>query len=343
MSNAVYPEPELIKPVDLCDSKGNLNTAAVGWSRRPLHNCNLKGHWPRKKRWNYWAIVSPTHLFSITLSNVDYMGLPFVYILDFNTKEFAEKTLLIPFGSGCELSPDVNADVVYKNPAMPIEMIHNEKGIRIKVACPDLEGKPLQADFQVYIPEGHETLNVVIPWSDKQFQFTSKQNTLPVEGRVDWGDDVIEFNRDDSFACLDLGRGIWPYACFWNWSSFSTRLTDGRTVGVNLGGGWTDGTGMNENGLCINGKLIKLSEDLAFDYDKADFMAPWTIKTTATDRVDLTFTPFFERVAKTDVLVIYSEVHQMIGKFKGTLKTDEGETIQIDGAIGWAEDHNARW
>jgi hypothetical protein len=95
--------------------------------------------------------------------------------------------------------------------------------------------------------------------------------------------------------------------------------------------------------LCIDGKLIKLSEDMAFEYDTDDFMAPWHLKTTATDRVDLVFTPFFERVAKTDALVIRSEVHQMIGKFKGTLKTDEGESIQIDGAIGWAEDHNARW
>ena len=100
MSKTVYTEPELTAPVDLCDSDGNLNPAAIGWSRNPLHNCNLKGHWPRKKRWNYWAIVSPTHLFSITLSNVDYLGLPFVYILDFKTKDFAEKTLLIPFGFG---------------------------------------------------------------------------------------------------------------------------------------------------------------------------------------------------------------------------------------------------
>jgi hypothetical protein len=72
-------------------------------------------------------------------------------------------------------------------------------------------------------------------------------------------------------------------------------------------------------------------------------MAPWRLKTTVSDRVNLQFEPFFERVAKTDALVISSEVHQMIGRFHGTLKTDAGETLQIDDAIGWAEDHNARW
>jgi hypothetical protein len=338
-----YQEPELTQPVDLCDSRGNLNPAAVGWSRRPLHRCNLKGHWPRKKRWNYWAIVSPTHLFSVTLSDVDYLGLPFIYLLDFNTKAFTEKTLLKPFAAGVDLPPVVDADVVYNDPAMPIVMLQNERGVQLKVSCPDFEGKPLQVDLQVEYPENHESLNVVIPWSEKRFQFTSKQNTLPARGVIEWGEERIIFDQSDTFACLDFGRGIWPFECFWNWSSFSTRLEDGRTVGVNLGAGWTDGTGMNENGLCIDGKLIKLSEDMVFDYDTSDFMAPWHLSTSVTGRVDLTFTPFFERVAKTDALVIRSEVHQLIGRFSGTLKTDAGETIRIEDAIGWAEDHNARW
>jgi hypothetical protein len=340
---SLYHEPELTQPVNLCDPRGNLNPAAVGWSRHPLHLCNLKGHWPRKKRWNYWAIVSPTHLFSITLSNVDYLGLPFIYLLDFKTKTFTEKTLLKPFGTGCNLPPQVDGDVVYQDPAMPISMLTTDTGTRLTVGCPDFGGKPLKADFLVHRPTGHETLNVVIPWSAKRFQFTSKQNTLPTQGALHWGDETIDFNSEDTYACLDLGRGIWPFACFWNWSSFSTRLADGRTVGVNLGAGWTDGTGMNENALCVDGKLTKISEDLSFDYDADDFMAPWHVHTTVTDRVDLEFAPFYERVAKTDALVIRSEVHQMIGHFKGTLKPDHGGTIHIKDAVGWAEDHHARW
>jgi len=239
--NENLQEPELTGPVDLCDSRGNLNPAAIGWSRHPLHNCNLQRHWPRKKRWNYWCVVSPTHLFSVTLSDVDYLGLPFIYLLDFSTKQFAEKTLLKPFGAGCDLPPQVNADVVYDDPAMPISMLQNNSGVQIKVGCPDFEGRPLKVDLQVHYPQDHETLNVVIPWSNNRFQFTSKQNTLPAEGVIQWGDDLIEFNRVDTFACLDFGRGVWPFECFWNWSNFSTRLADGRTVGVNLGAGWTDG------------------------------------------------------------------------------------------------------
>ena len=340
---ALYHEPELTQPVNLCDPRGNLNPAAIGWSRHPLHHCNLKGHWPRKKRWNYWAVVSPTHLFSVTLSNIDYLGLPFIYLLDFETKTFTEKTLLKPCGAGCHLPSHADSDVAFQDPAMPISMLTTDTGTHLSIGCPDFGGKPLKADFLVHRLAGHETLNVVIPWSTKRFQFTSKQNTLPTEGTLQWGDETIHFNPEDTFACLDLGRGIWPFACFWNWSSFSSRLPDGRTVGVNLGAGWTDGTGMNENALCVDGKLTKISEDMAFDYDTENFMAPWQLHTTVTDRVDLKFTPFYERVAKTDALVIRSEVHQMIGHFKGTLKPDQGELIHIEDAIGWAEDHHARW
>jgi hypothetical protein len=341
--HSTYHEPELTEPVHLCDRNGNLNSASVGWSRHPVHYCNLKGHWPRKKRWNYWAIVSPTHLFSVTLSNIDYMGLPFIYYLNFDSREFVEKTLLKPFGAGCHLPPAVDGNVIYDRPDMPIKMIRSDQGTHLTITCPDFGGKPLQAEFLVHRPDGHESLNVVIPWSEKRFQFTSKQNTLPTQGTLVWGDETITFNPENTFASLDLGRGIWPFSSFWNWSSFSSRLPDGRAVGINLGAGWTDGTGMNENALCVAGRLTKLSEDITFAYDSQNCMAPWHLHTSATDRVDLTFTPFYERIAKTDALLIRSEVHQMIGHFRGTLKPDQGDTLQIDGAIGWAEDHHASW
>jgi hypothetical protein len=60
-------------------------------------------------------------------------------------------------------------------------------------------------------------------------------------------------------------------------------------------------------------------------------------------RLDLVFTPFLERVAKTDLKVLRSEVHQMFGRYNGTLVSDSGEKIEIKDAIGWAEEHNAKW
>jgi hypothetical protein len=65
--------------------------------------------------------------------------------------------------------------------------------------------------------------------------------------------------------------------------------------------------------------------------------------TSDDNRLQLTFTPFLDRPAKTDVKLLYSEVHQMFGKYSGKLITDEGKLIEIKDLIGFAEEHHARW
>jgi hypothetical protein len=96
------------------------------------------------------------------------------------------------------------------------------------------------------------------------FQFTSKQNTLPVEGVLRIGNKKYEMNPQECHAVLDFGRGIWPYKTYWNWGVV-TGVVDGISVGVNMGAKWTTGTLANENGICYNGKLYKIMEDLELD------------------------------------------------------------------------------
>jgi hypothetical protein len=335
------PEKELTEPVNLCDENGRFHAAAVGWSRNPLHTCNLSGRWPRKKRWNYWAITSETHLFSVTVSNVDYVGLVFVYVADFANDMFNEMTLIVPFGRGCDLPDIVNADVVFAREGLHVKMLQTSIGVDLAVDIADFEGPPLSAKFTITTPPDHDTLNVVVPWDEKTFQFTSKQNTLPAEGSVHFGDETIQFSGEQSFACLDYGRGIWPRDCVWNWGSAS-GVQNGRSLGLNLGGQWTDRTGMTENGICVNGNLTKISEDLHWQYDKSNFMKSWRISASS-GSIDLTFTPFMERVAASNLWLVKSEVHQLFGTYNGTVQTAEGETIAIENLIGWAEDHVAKW
>jgi hypothetical protein len=200
----------------------------------------------------------------------------------------------------------------------------------------------LTADIVIRRPPGHETLNVVIPWSDEQFQFTSKQNTLPASGYVQLGDERYEF-ASPSFGCLDYGRGVWPGHTIWNWGSAS-GVQHGRTVGLNLGGQWTDATGMTENGLCVDGRLTKISEDLIFEYDRADMMKPWTVRTAVTDRIDLRFEPEFERASESGRRDSYfTSAHQMFGTYSGRITPDNGGSLELSGLFGWIEEHEARW
>src|SRR3970282_1775300 len=102
--------------------------------------------------------------------------------------------------------------------------------------------------------------------------------------------------RAPSYGCLDYGRGVWPEHTIWNWGSAS-GMQQGHLVGLNLGGKWTDGTGMTENGICVDGRLTKISEALIFEYDRAALIQPWRVRSAATDHIDLRFTPEFERVS----------------------------------------------
>ena len=340
MTTLSHREPELLTPVKLCMPDGHLNREAVGWSRHPMHECNLPASLARKKKWNYWAVNSDRLLFSATIADVDILQLGSAYIYERGTHRHLSKSVVRP--AGTIVMPETTAgDMVIEHPAMTVALTDEGTGTRIRVEAADFGGMPLRADILVERPAGHETMNVVIPWSDEQFQFTSKQNTLPASGFVELGSERLEFTPP-SFGCLDYGRGVWPEETAWNWGAAS-GVQDGRLVGLNLGGTWTDGTGMTENAICVDGRLTKISEDLRFDYDRGARMKTWRVRTATTDRIDLAFEPEFERIDESGNDERYMRVHQMFGTYSGHITPDESEPIELRGLFGWVEDQEARW
>ncbi|WP_419893083.1 DUF2804 domain-containing protein [Oceanobacillus kimchii] len=333
---------EIKKPVRLCVD-GRLNDRSLGWAKHPLVQCNVTGSYPRKKKWNYWCVTSPEVLFSATISHIDYAAVMFVYILDLTTKEFYEKTSLIPFGKGVHMPEGVRESLHYDGKDMRIHFDELDESTMLTISIYDFGGgKGLNADIKLSRPDKYESLNVVVPWTQKRFQFTSKQPAIPASGKITWGDKIYSMQSDRAFGCLDFGRGVWKYASNWNWGSAS-GVIDGQRIGLNFGGQWTDKTGQNENGFVINDRLHKIHDDINWDYDNNDYHKPWRLTTIGSDRVNLQFMPIFERIAETKAVIIKSSVHQLIGHYQGTIKTDDGKTIKIDSLLGWAEDHKAKW
>ncbi|MFE0007148.1 DUF2804 domain-containing protein, partial [Streptomyces erythrochromogenes] len=217
--------------------------------------------------------------------------------------------------------------------------------------APALGGAPPRApglaDLPPRVPDGHETLSVVVPWSDRRFQYTSKHTARPASGTVTVGDDVLPFG-DGAWAVLDHGRGRWPRRVRWNWGAASGR-TGGHTVGIQLGGQWTRGTGSTENALCVDGRLTKIGRELVWDFAPDDPLAPWTVHDGRDGQdgqdalVDLRFTPFHVRRVRTDVGLIGSRTDQCFGHYAGTVRDEGGRRIAVDGLLGWAENVRMRW
>lgn len=332
-------ERELFGPVDLCEGR-RLAPAARGWSRQPWVRANLRGAWGRTKRWDYWCVITPEVVASITCADIDYAGLASCWVLDRADHRQTGASVLRPFGRGIELPEQVCTGMVsIDDDALTLSIDELEHATVLRVDAPSTAGQ-ISIDVSVAKPDGHESLNVVIPWSDRRFQFTSKQNTRPASGTISVGERTWGVGATEDFAVQDLGRGIWPYAIRWNWASASGRSADGRLVGLQFGGKWTEGTGATENALCIDGRLTKIHDELDWSYSWDDPMQPWRVRG---DAVDVTLTPTFDRHDRTDLKLVKMEVHQCFGTWSGTVRGDGGQVVTIDAIDGFAEEARNRW
>lgn len=337
-----YFEKEITTPLDLCDAKGKLNPQAVGWSRVPLHRCNLSGHFPRKKKWNYWCLISPRFAFSFNPINIDYLGNALtIFLIDFVNNSKVSATAHCGFGSLNSLPEEVEKSVKFTSSKMTLSMQNEENKISVGLSAKSLGGAKAEADLVIYKSAGHETLNVVIPWTEDMFQFTSKQNTLPVEGFLKVGEKRFNMTPDECHAVLDFGRGIWPYKTYWNWG-VATGMVDGIPVGVNIGAKWTTGTGANENGICYNGKLYKIMEDLEWTYDISNPYEAWRVKSPFSDALSLELKPFYVDVQSLNLGMLATHGVVAFGKWSGKLKVGN-KIVEVEHLMGWGEELRWKW
>lgn len=336
----------------LLDSTGSLN--CVGWSREQLLDCNLElvSFYPRLfrlfqgfrlKRWDYYAVFTPKRFFSATIADLGYAGNIFVYTLDFATHELREESLVIPLAKGISLPRNsTEGDSLFEDGRARLFFQAERDYRHISVSWPGFhDGRGIEADIRLSCLPEHESMTIIIPIGQRRFYYNRKINCLPAEGYLRYGDLREELDPTESLGSLDWGRGVWAYRSFWNWASASGFLPDGRTIGLNLGSGFGDTSAATEDCLVLNGRVHKLGE-VKFAYDPGDYTKAWRFEDSE-GRLELVFKPFAERVARTNLGVIFSEVHQMFGRYSGSVITDEGKTIQIGDLIGFAEEHHARW
>lgn len=361
-------ERELTEPVSLVLPGGELNPDAVGWTRYPLHDTSgigakngfLRDVWGRNKRWEYWLVMTPTHLFSLTVSDVDYASSHSVWVYEIATGRRLDVAAIVPFARGAMIPPSLH-DGPARGGSMSLggKVLPPGPGRMRAYIDPVPEGTRLRAegqaskragadpsrvafDITAHRSDTHEGLGVVVPWSKTQFQYTVKETALPATGYLEIDGETIEVPEGESWAILDHGRGRWPYEMEWNWGAASGCATESgekRAVGLQFGGKWTDGTGSRENAITIDGRLYPLHEDIQWDYTFGDWDKPWHLHS---DSLDVRLEPFWNHDAVTDFGVLAMKAHQVFGYFSGTVVAD-GREIEIDRMLGFAEDVRNRW
>lgn len=351
-------EHEITHPGPLLLPGGAL--AQVGWARQALLDCNLEQAefyppWKRPlqrlrmKRWDYYALFTPQRFFSATIANLGYAANVFVYTLDWKTNRLHEEGLILPAWTVRLPRGSGSGETVYEGKQARLRFSAAPGARHLSVEWPGFDGgRGIQATLALDCPPAHESMNITIPIAGKRFYYNTKINCLPAEGLLHYGDLREVVDPSTSLASLDWGRGVWEYRSYWNWASSSGFLADGRRVGLNLGSGFGDTSRASENALILESKIHKLGA-VKFDYPGAKepggYLKPWRFYDAdpGQGRIDLTFTPFKDRTATSNLLLIYSQVHQVFGRYSGAVRADDGEMIQIDNLIGFAEEHHARW
>lgn len=336
-------------PGKLLNPDGTLTQA--GWAPFPVLDCNLEDchFYPtplwqkmRIKVWDYYAVTTADHFFSFTISDVGYLGMVFAYVIDFKTGQYHEQTLTLPLGGGVKLPRSANSGITsYAKGDLKMVFEALPGSRKVSMCWPGFGGSALNAEFSLAQPENHESMTIVIPIRGKRFYYNHKLNCLPATGWVEYGGSRFELTPETALGNLDWGRGVWEYDSHWVWASASGFLPNKHTIGLNLGYGFGDTSAASENGILLDGKMHKLGK-VNFSFDPGDYKKPWKM-VSPDQRLDLVFTPFFERVAKTDAMILKSEVHQMFGKYNGIIVSDEGKKIEVKDLIGWAEEHYAKW
>src|SRR5690606_1708720 len=115
----------------------------------------------RNKRWEYWAVVSPTHIVSLTVSSLDYAAVPGFWVRDRRTGETIDRggvggpwTATLPPSLG-------DGPATIRMRGLEISITEEPGGTRLRATA-----DRLSIDVLAECPEDHESLAVVVPWSD---------------------------------------------------------------------------------------------------------------------------------------------------------------------------------
>jgi hypothetical protein len=341
----VTPENELTVEVDLCTPDGDrLNPAARGWSRRPLHRANLTGHFGVNKRWDYWAILAGDLVVSSVYADIDHLGLADVWWADLDAGTAGGNGVVTVGNEDFDL-PDRpgTAPLRIDRDGFALDIVDDDEGTHLRGAWTEPEGRSGQLDVRVALPAGHESLNVVIPWSEERFNYTSKHQARPAEGVLIVGDRqwTIGGGAGDAWGVLDVGRGRWPAEITWNWGGGAGR-SGHHVVGLQFGAKWTEGSGYTENGLIVDGRLSKLGHELDWTYDWDEPMRPWRVVDPG-GQLDVSLAPRYDKHTKLPGRDRGSETHQVFGTWSGRLRTDDGLDLDLDGIQGFAEEARQEW
>lgn len=338
----LYAE-EILSPIPVLDSSGQLNTS--GWARNPLmiyNPQNIPANLEcQKKEWEHYTIVGKDFALSLTLLNI---GFTVAALVDFS--HYGKKIYYSNFFNSLEnfhnypFNPTPYGNTYWEKDGEHISFKYKE-GIRylefyfknkIIVA-------PISGSLQLTQPK--ESIAVVRPFFEPgQFFYENKVFGMPTEGKIKVNNEILFFEKSQTSAILDWGRGVWPKVGTWYWG-FAHGMARGKNIALNMSYGYGDDSKGTVNALLVDGKIQKLDK-INWEFDPHDLMKPWEV-TSNDGRVRLTFSPDSYVPVDLDVLVYFAKLKKLYGTFSGEIVLDDGSILRVNNFRGFTEKLLYKW
>lgn len=337
---------EITKKENLLNADGNVaNPGYCKTSNYIYKRSDIKANPTRIKEWNFYQVSDDRYTIQLTVFDISLGGAVTFCIFDRKTGERFDAMTIDLFTFGSYKMPECDE--------VDHTLYRKKRGLEMKISVVDnkrhliFKGKSkkgmIDADIELTVPENNEYLVMAVPFKeDKHFYLNKKMNCMSAKGYVKCGNRMMALNEDCAFGVLDWGRGVWPYKCDWYWGNGSTRLSDGKIFGFEIGWGFGDMSAFTENTLFYDGKAHKI-ENLTLEKDENDIMKPWVF-TSSDGRFEMTMTPDYDNFSSTRVLgVIGNKCHQVHGRWNGYVILDDGTKLVIKDMLAFCEHSDNRW
>lgn len=341
---------QVTKKQALLGSDGNIQEPGFAFNQVwEYKRQDIKAPKWRIKEWDYYYVGNQEYGLCLTIADCGYVGNISASLLDFKNKTQINKSALLFFTMGkmnAPSTPDIG-DFYGKSAQADFAFENNGKEKHLSGVFEEFYDNkdPLIFDIVLKdIPKDH--MVIATPFNkDKHFYYNQKTNCMKAYGYFTIEGEDYTLEDKNTLAGLDWGRGVWTYNNTWYWGSFQALLDDGKNVGFNIGYGFGDTSKATENMVFVDGKGYKLDEvtfNIPQKNGKDDFMSPWTF-TSNDGRFYMDFTPIIDRQAPVNLGILCMIPHQVFGYFKGYFILDNGEKIEINNKIGFAEKVHNKW
>jgi hypothetical protein len=337
---------QIVTPGNVLNSDGSLTQH--GYSTQAVLSFNrdgIKAPSLRIKEWDFYQVSNDHYCLQLTIGHVSYAGDVSVKLFEFESgKRFDFSNMLVlPFSRLNMPSSAEQGDLTYSKKGFHMQF-HVIEGERRLICRSEGSSKspPIDIDIRLSQPD-RTSIVLATPFDDDKrfFYYNHKINCMPASGFARIGEKEYQFESDTAFGLLDWGRGVWPFSHEWFWGSGSGYV-DGKRFGFNIGYGFGNTSAATENILFYDGTAHKLGH-VYFDLQgSGGYMAP-KVFTSDDGRFEMEFTPIYDRLTKTKLLIVDTQCHQIFGKFSGKAVLDDGTTIIVKDLVAFAEHAVNRW